>query len=50
MGMLLRRGDRKAEIVPKVNGKIIVNPPKNKKLGSPQPTQIPQQNKPIELN
>lgn len=32
MGMLLRRKDRKAEEMPKENGKVIVKPIKNKKL------------------
>ena len=32
MGMLLRRGRRKPEVEPKVNGKPVVNPPKTKKL------------------
>lgn len=34
MGMLLRRHERKIEECPKVNGKEIVKPAKNKKLGS----------------
>lgn len=50
MGMMLRRGNRKAEVLPKVNGNVIINPPKNKKLGSPQPKQIPVQNKQIGQN
>lgn len=33
MGMMLRRRDRNATVVePKVNGKLVVKPPKTKKL------------------
>lgn len=32
MGMLLRRGKRKPEVEPKVNGKPVVKEPKTKKL------------------
>lgn len=34
MGMLLRRHDRRAEERPKVNGKEIIKPAKNRRLGS----------------
>ena len=32
MGMLLRRKGRKPEVMPTVNGKPVVNPPKHRKL------------------